>query len=424
MDPSSIAAPLDRANVRNAFLAGFLGWTFDAFDFFILTYVLAQVAHDFHRSISDIAVTLVASLMMRPVGAFIFGLMADRYGRRLPLMVDILFFSAMEVASGLAPSYRIFLILRILYGIGMGGAWGAGAALAMESIPARLRGIFSGIFQEGYALGNLLAAIAFWVVFPRWGWRTMFFIGVIPALLTLLILSRVKESEAWKSTAAKQEDWRSYFRELLANWKRFAYMVVLMAMMNFLSHGTQDLYPTYLQQQRHYSPHITAIISILSMLGAIAGGALLGLYSDRAGRRRAMLTAVLGGLVVIPLWVFSPGLSLLAFGAFLMQFMVHGAWGVIPAHINELSPDRVRGFLPGFSYQLGVVFAASAPFIEASLSRRFSYGHVMGTFVGLAMIITMVVIAAGPEAHSVVFGRDTCGVESVLDRDVDVRPRG
>jgi SHS family lactate transporter-like MFS transporter len=399
--------------VRNAFLAGFLGWTFDAFDFFILTYVLAQVAHDFHRSISDIAVTLVASLMMRPVGAFIFGLMADRYGRRLPLMVDILFFSAMEVASGLAPSYRIFLILRILYGIGMGGAWGAGAALAMESIPARLRGIFSGIFQEGYALGNLLAAIAFWVVFPRWGWRTMFFIGVIPALLTLLILARVKESEAWKSTAAKQEDWRSYFRELLANWKRFAYMVVLMAMMNFLSHGTQDLYPTYLQQQRHYSPHITAIISILSMLGAIAGGALLGLYSDRAGRRRAMLTAVLGGFVVIPLWVFSPGLSLLAFGAFLMQFMVHGAWGVIPAHINELSPDRVRGFLPGFSYQLGVVFAASAPFIEASLSRRFSYGHVMGTFVGLAMIITIMVIAAGPEAHSVVFGRDTCGVESV-----------
>ena len=414
MDPYSTEPHVDRANARNAFLGGFLGWTFDAFDFFILTYVLAQVAHDFHRSISEIAVTLVASLMMRPVGAFIFGLMADRYGRRLPLMVDILFFSGMEVASGLAPNYRVFLILRILYGIGMGGAWGAGAALAMESIPAKLRGVFSGIFQEGYALGNLLAAIAFWVVFPRWGWRTMFFIGVIPAFITLFILSRVKESDAWKSTAAKQRPWRSYFRELLVNWKRFAYMVMLMAMMNFVSHGTQDLYPTYLQQQRHYNPHLTAVTSIISMLGAIAGGALFGLYSDRAGRRRAMITAVLGGLVVIPLWVFSPRVSLIALGAFLMQFMVHGAWGVIPAHINELSPDRVRGFLPGFSYQLGVVFAATAPFVEASLSRRFSYGQVMGTFAGLAMMITIIVIAAGPEAHQVAFGHDY-GADSIVD---------
>jgi SHS family lactate transporter-like MFS transporter len=415
VDPSSIEPPIDRANARNAFLAGFLGWTFDAFDFFILTYVLAQVAHDFHRSISDIAVTLVASLMMRPVGAFIFGLMADRYGRRLPLMVDILFFSLMEVASGFAPNYRIFLVLRLLYGIGMGGAWGAGAALAMESIPAKLRGVFSGIFQEGYALGNLLAAIAFWVVFPRWGWRAMFFLGAIPALITLLILSKVKESDAWKSAAAKQRDSRTYFRELLANWKRFAYLVILMAMMNFLSHGTQDLYPTYLQQQRHYTPHTTAILSIISMLGAIAGAALFGFYSDHAGRRRAMLTAVLGGLVVIPLWVFSPGLSLLALGAFFMQFMVHGAWGVIPAHINELSPDRVRGFLPGFSYQLGVVFAASAPFIEASLSRRFSYGQVMGTFVAFAMMITIIVIAVGPEAHRVMFGHGAYTGDSILD---------
>jgi SHS family lactate transporter-like MFS transporter len=394
----------DKANARNAFLAGFLGWTFDAFDFFVLTYVLAQVAQDFRRSIPDIAVTLVASLMMRPVGAFIFGLMADRFGRRLPLMLDILFFSVMEVASGLAPSYKVFLVLRIFYGIGMGGAWGAGAALAMESIPPRLRGFFSGLFQEGYALGNLFAGIAFWLVFPRWGWRPMFFIGAIPALFTLFILSRVKESDAWRAVASKQKDWHSYFRELAANWKRFTYMVVLMAMMNFLSHGTQDLYPTYLQQQRHYSPHVTAVVSIISMVGAIVGGALIGMYSDRVGRRRAMATSVAGGIIVLPLWVLSPTLSLLGLGAFLMQFMVHGAWGVIPAHINELSPSRVRGFLPGFSYQLGVVFAASAPFIQASLSRRYSYGYVMGIFVAIAMVVTIIVISKGPEEHGTLFG--------------------
>jgi MFS transporter, SHS family, lactate transporter len=401
----AVESLIDKPNARNAFLAGFLAWTFDAFDFFVLTYVLAQVAHDFHKSISEVALTLVGSLMMRPVGAFIFGLMADRYGRRIPLMVDILFFSMMEVASGLAPNYRVFLILRLLYGVGMGGAWGAGAALAMESIPARLRGVFSGIFQEGYALGNLLAAIAFWTVFPRWGWRPMFFIGVIPGFITLFILSKVRESDAWKVAVARSKGWRSYFRELLSNWKRFAYLAVLMAMMNFLSHGTQDLYPTYLQRQRHYDPHVTAIISIISMLGAIAGGALIGLYSDRVGRRRAMITSVLGGLIVIPLWVFAPGLALLTLGAFLMQFMVQGAWGVIPAHINELSPSGVRGFLPGFAYQVGVVFAASAPFVEALFSRRFTYADAMGSFVGIAMVITIVVIATGPEAHRITFGR-------------------
>ena len=404
---SALEPAVDRANARNAFLAGFFAWTFDAFDFFILTYVLAQVARDFHQPISALALTLTASLVMRPVGALLFGLMADRYGRRIPLMVDILFYSAMEIASGLAPTYRVFLALRLLYGVGMGGAWGVGASLAMESVPAKWRGSLSGILQEGYALGNLLAAVAFWTVFPRWGWRPMFFIGVIPALLTLLILLRVKESEVWKATAAQRKDWGSYFRELAAYGKRFLYIVGLMAMFNFLSHGTQDLYPTFLQQGRHYNPSLTAILSVVSMVGAITGGALVGFYSDRVGRRRAMVTAVVGGLFVIPVWVFSPVVAVTALGAFLMQFMVQGAWGVIPAHINELSPDRLRGFLPGFAYQVGVLIAATAPFIEASMTHRFSYAQVMGTFAGITMIIAIAVIGLGPEAHRIAFGRSS-----------------
>ncbi|HVB59316.1 MAG TPA: MFS transporter [Candidatus Acidoferrales bacterium] len=394
------------ANSRNAFLAGFLGWTFDAFDFFILTFVLAAVARDFHKPISAIALTLAASLVMRPVGAFLFGLMADRYGRRLPLIIDILFYSVMEVASGLAPNYEVFLILRLLYGVGMGGAWGVGASLAMESVPIKWRGILSGVLQEGYALGSLLAAVAYWTVFPRWGWRPMFFIGVIPALCTLFLLLRVEESDAWKATAAMQKDWGSYFRAVFANWKRFAYLVLLMAMMNFLSHGTQDLYPTFLQQQRHFTPRVTAIISVISMLGAIIGGVLVGLYSDRQGRRRAMITSNVLALFLIPLWIFSPGVAWIAVGAFLMQFMVQGTWGVIPAHINELSPDRMRGFLPGFAYQVGVLIAASAPYIEAVMSRRFTYAQVMGSFAAIVLIIGTIVIAAGPEAHRVEFGRD------------------
>jgi MFS transporter, SHS family, lactate transporter len=403
---NTTSSPADRANSRNAFLAGFLGWTFDAFDFFILTYVLAQVAKDFNRPIRDIAFTLTASLIMRPVGAFIFGLMADRYGRRVPLMLDILFYSIMEVASGFAPNFRVFLILRLLYGVGLGGTWGLGTSLAMESAPPKMRGFLSGILQEGYALGNLLAAIAFWTVFPRWGWRPMFFIGIIPALITLVILLNVKESEPWKVAAKKQKDWNSYFHALLSNWKRFTYLVLFMTMMTFLSHGTQDLYPTFLQQQRHYDPRLTAIISVISMLGAIVGGTLMGYYSDRVGRRRSMITSLLGGIFIVPLWVFSPGVALTAVGAFFMQFMVQGAWGVVPAHISELSPDRVRGFMPGFAYQLGVLISATAPYIQAALTHQFTYAQVMGTYAVIMMVITAFVVRFGPEAHRVTFGQD------------------
>lgn len=405
---SRLSLPEQRANSRNAVVAGFLGWTLDAFDFFILTYVLAQVGADFHRSVVDMTKTIAASLMMRPVGALLFGLMADRYGRRLPLMLDVLFYSVVEVLSGLALTYRTFFILRLLYGIGMGGEWGVGASLAMESVPAKWRGVLSGLLQEGYSLGNLLAAIAFWKIFPQWGWRPMFFIGGLPALLVLFIRAKVKESEAWKSETAAKASGREYLRAVATNWRRFLYLVLLMAMMNFMSHGTQDLYPTFLQHELHFGARPTAIVSVISMLGAITGGILVGLCSDRFGRRRAMATAALLAVLVIPLWIFAPpAVSLVATGAFLMQFLVQGAWGVIPAHINELSPGALRGFFPGFAYQLGVLIASTAPVLEAMMSRHFTYAQAMGTFAGAVFVIGAIVIAAGPEAHRVRFGGDS-----------------
>lgn len=394
------------ANARKAFLAGFLGWTFDAFDFFILTYVLAQLAKDFHRPISDIALMLTASLVMRPVGAVLFGLLGDRYGRRRPLMINILFNSCIEVLSGLAPSYHALLLLRLLFGIGMGGVWGLGASLAMESVPAERRGTFSGILQEGYVIGNLLAAVAFWTVFPRWGWRPMFFLSIVPALLTVLILSRVEESKAWKVAAASKKDWKDYFGTIVASGRRLLYLSVLMSVMGFLSHGSQDLYPTFLQQQLHFSPSLTAIIGVISMLGAILGGSLGGFLSDRQGRRRTMITAELGALLLIPLWVFSHGIALIAAGAFLMQFMVQAAWGVIPAHINELIPSKVRALLPGFAYQIGILIASAAPYLEALATRHFTYGQAMGTVLAIVIVVGVIVIAAGPEARNVAFGQD------------------
>jgi SHS family lactate transporter-like MFS transporter len=404
--PSPAFSPADRANARNALVAGFLGWTLDAFDYFILTYVLAQVAAEFHKSIAEMTLTITASLMMRPVGALLFGLMADRWGRRLPLMIDVLFYSVVEVLSGFAPSYGVFLALRLLYGIGMGGEWGVGASLAMESVPAKWRGILSGVLQEGYALGNLMAAVAFWTIFPHWGWRPMFFLGGVPALLTLFIRARVKESEAWKAEAAARKGWREYFSSVAANWKRFLYLVALMAMMNFMSHGTQDLFPTFLQRQLHFAPRATSIVSVVANVGAITGGILVGLWSDRFGRRRAMVSSVLLALLLIPVWIFSPPVVvLMSFGAFLMQFMVQGAWGVIPAHINELSPGPLRGFFPGFAYQVGVLIASSAPPIEARLAEHFTYALSMGMFAAAACAVGALVIAFGPEAHRISFGR-------------------
>jgi MFS transporter, SHS family, lactate transporter len=387
---------------HNAVLAGFLGWTFDAFDFFVLTFVLAPIAAEFGKTIPAMALTITASLATRWIGAILFGLLADRFGRRIPLIANILYYSLIEVLSGLAPSYRVFFALRLLYGIGMGGEWGVGASLTMESIPAKWRGLVSGFLQEGYALGFLLAAGAYRFVYPHWGWRPLFFVGGLPALLTLFVRAKVKEPEAWHRS---RTDWMSYRRTIFGNWRRFAYLVVLMAMVNFISHGTQDMYPTYLQHQHSFTPERTSYITAFAMVGAICGGLAFGYFSDRKGRRRAMVTALLLGCFLIPMWVFAPNLPLILAGGFLMQFMVQGAWGVIPAHINELSPDALRGFFPGLAYQLGVLIASGSAYFEARMAHSMSYGRAMGLFALIVLVVGAIVVGLGPEEHRIEFGR-------------------
>jgi len=404
--PQAATSSADRANQRNAVLAGFLGWTLDAFDFFILTLVIDDVARSFGRPRPDIAFALTVALAMRPLGAIIFGIMADRLGRRLPLMINVVFYAVISVLSGLAPNYSTFLALRMLFGVGMGGEWGVGASLALESTSPRLRGLLSGLLQEGYALGNLLSALAFRVVYPYFdalapgnGWRLMFFLGGAPALLALFIRSRVKESAAWQE---HRTDWKTYMKSLPQHWRRFAYLIVLMAMMNFMSHGTQDMYPTLLGSLGYAKTRI-ADVTMLAGVGAILGGLVFGHWSDKAGRRRAIMTAAVLALVVVPFWIAGHSPWRILVGVFLMQFFVQGAWGVIPAHINELSPDHLRGFFPGFAYQLGVMLAASIPYIESSLGERFSYTYAMGGLITLVFIAAFFVTAFGPEARGISF---------------------
>jgi SHS family lactate transporter-like MFS transporter len=386
----------------HAVIASFLGWTLDAFDYFLVVFALTDIAKEFGKTKVEMAAAIPLTLVMRPVGALIFGLIADRYGRRLPLMIDLVFFSIVEVLSGLAPSYWTFMILRALFGIGMGGEWGVGASLAMEKAPRKMRGLLSGLLQEGYATGNLLAAFCYLFVFPHWGWRPMFFIGGLPALLAVYVRLGVKESEVWQKT--KSESWSQLGSAILSHWKLFAYLFAMMTMMNFVSHGTQDMYPTFLKVQRGFSDRAVSYIGIVYNVGAIVGGLVMGYLSDRVGRRRAMVTSLVLAIVVIPLWAYAPTTALLLVGAFFLQFMVQGAWGVVPAHINELAPNAVRGFLPGFAYQCGVAVAGSVALIEAVFAERFSYASAMALTALTVFSLAAIVVALGREKHATEFG--------------------
>ena len=396
---------MNASDHRPAVVAGFLGWTLDAFDFFLVVMTLTAIGATFGKSDKDIAFTLLLTLGFRPIGAFIFGLVADRYGRRLPLMLDLVFFSIIEVLSGLAPNYVTFCILRALFGIGMGAEWGVGASLVMEKVPVSRRGIFSGLLQQGYAAGYLLAALCYFFVFPRWGWRPLFFIGGLPALLALYVRSQVSESEAWQRSRAGS--WRDLGQMLAANWKTFLYITLLMALMNGVSHGTQDLYPTLLKRDWGFQTTGVFALTGISMVGALSGGVVCGWLSDRIGRRRMIVAALAGALLLIPLWAFAPNVVLLAVGAFLMQVMVQGAWGVIPAHITELSPDAVRGVLPGFGYQCGAAIAGLMPVLGATIAASTGYSWAMAVTAGAVFVLCAIVAWVGPERRGVEYGAAT-----------------
>jgi SHS family lactate transporter-like MFS transporter len=397
------AKPARATGHQAAVMAGFFGWTLDAFDYFLVVYCLTAIGRDFQVSDPAMALSLTLTLAFRPVGAFLFGLLADRYGRRLPLMLNLVFYSIVEVLSGLAPTYTSFMVLRALFGIGMGGQWGVGASLAMEKVPPRIRGLLSGVLQQGYAAGNLLAGICFFALYDRLGWRPLFFLGGLPALLAVFVWYRVEESEVWEKN--RTESWSHLFRAIASHWKVLAFIVVLMTCFNFVSHGTQDMYPTFLQRQWNFSARERAAMTAVSAIGAIIGGTLFGMLSDRMGRRRTMITALMCALAVIPVWAFAPSMGLLVAGAFLMQFMVQGAWGVIPAHLSELSPDSVRGFLPGFGYQCGVLIAGTVGYIQAIFAGRTSYSVAMASTAATVFILAAIASYFSRERRGEAFGR-------------------
>jgi SHS family lactate transporter-like MFS transporter len=389
---------------RHVVIASFLGWTLDAFDFFLLVFVLKDIAAEFDTSIADVTFAILLTLAMRPVGAFIFGRAADRWGRRPTLMVNILIYAVLEFASGFSPNLTALIILRGLYGIAMGGEWGVGASLAMETVPVQARGLVSGLLQSGYPAGYFIASIVYGVLFPLIGWRGMFMVGVLPALLVFYIRRTVPESPGWKRSEAGLGDTWALFR---SHWRLGIYAIVLMTAFNFFSHGTQDIYPTFLQVQHQFSTQTVSIIAAIYNFGAICGGLLFGALSERFGRRACIIVAALLSLPVLPLWAFSNSAAALALGAFLMQFFVQGAWGIIPVHLNELSPDTARGTFPGFVYQLGNLFASINATLQAWLAVQFggNYGLALAIVAATVAIIIAALTALGTEAKGTDFTR-------------------
>lgn len=390
---------------RHTFLACFLGWSLDALDFFLLTFVLVPISREFGRTIPEVAFAITLTLMARPLGAFLFGLLGDKFGRRIPLMIDIVFYSLMELLTAFAPNFTVFLVLRVLFGIGMGGEWGLGASLAMESLPTATRGLFSGILQQGYAVGYLLAALVYWMVFPHFGWRGLFIAGALPALLVIYIRAHVPESPVWQRDRSQRKHASVRLSVLLRqHGLLFVYAALLMTAFNYMSHGTQDLYPTYLEEQRGFGVNAKSIISIVYATGAICGGTVLGFWSQKWGRRRVVILSAVCGLLLIPLWIFAPSTGLLIVGGFLIQFMVQGAWGVVPVHLNELSPPDFRGTFPGLVYQLGNFAAAYAAQQQAWLAEQFrlpngrpNYALTMAMIQSIVFVAVIVLAAIGPE---------------------------
>jgi SHS family lactate transporter-like MFS transporter len=394
---------------RHAFLASLAGWALDAFDFFLYVFAVKAIASDFHADVKAVSEGIFLTLAMRPLGALFFGWLAERHGRRPILMINIMSYSLCELASAFAPSLRTLLVARALFGFAMGGEWGVGAALALETLPAKGRGFFSGLLQEGYVLGYLLAALVFKFAFDHVGWRGMFIIGASPALLVLFIRRKVEESPAWlKGAHAKRASLMETLGALRGHVPALLFMVLLMACFNAFSHGSQDLYPTFLQTQHGFGTATTANIAIVYNLGALCGGMAFGALSERLGRRRAIALAAILALPMIRLWAYSATPLMFALGAFLMQFMVQGAWGVVPAHLNELSPPAVRAILPGFAYQLGnLAMARMAPF-QAGLAKDHGndYAFVLAWTIGIVGLVLAVVTLLGHEAKDAALGTE------------------
>jgi SHS family lactate transporter-like MFS transporter len=388
---------------KNVVVAAYLGWALDAFDFFLMVFMFKDIATTFGVPVKQVVTAVTLTLAARPVGAFIFGRLADRYGRKPTLMWNILAFSALEVASGFAPTLTTFLILRFFFGIAMGGEWGIGSALTFETIPATSRGPVSGLLQAGYPSGYFIASIAMYFLYDQLGWRYMFVLGAVPAILVFFIRMGVDESPAYLEQKVIK-DRPNLIVVIGRNWKLAIYAICMMTAFNFFSHGSQDAYPNlYLKIQHGFDTKTLSLMTGIANVGAIFGGIGFGWLSERIGRRRAIMIAALLALPVIPFWAFGSTPVILGIGAFFIQVSVQGAWGIVPVHLNELSPPEIRATFPGVVYQLGNLIASVNLPIQVAIAEAHgnNYGLAMAIVVGTVAVVISLLVAFGPENRGI-----------------------
>ncbi len=394
---------------KHTVAASYLAWTFDAYDFFLLTFVFPDIAKQFGVSITVVTVAVTLTLACRPIGAFIFGRLADHYGRRPILMLDIACYSVLNFLIAFTPNIWAFYIACAAFGVAMGGIWGICASLSMETIKPSARGVVSGLLQSGYPSGFLISSLAFGFLYPSIGWRGMFMVGVIPAALIILyIYLRVPESQHFSRDAAKRGQ-ASTISILRNHGKLALFAIFLMTGFNFFSHGTQDIYATFLRLEHHFTPAMVKNVAVIGNIGAIVGGLFFGSFSQVFGRRRTIIMMTLLALPVSYLWAYSATAVTLARGAFLMQVCVQGAWGVIPVHLNELSPASARGTFAGTVYQLGNLIAAVNLPLQSHIADTAGgdYRIAMITVACCAALLIATLTFFGPEAHNVEMGRRT-----------------
>ncbi|MCJ1309549.1 hypothetical protein MMC25_003209 [Agyrium rufum] len=421
------------------FLVGFVGWTWDAFDFFTVSLTVSDLAKTFDKSASDITWGITLVLMFRSVGAITFGIAADRYGRKWPFVFNNVLFIILELATGFCQNYKQFLAVRAIYGIAMGGLYGNAAATALEDCPSEARGLLSGMLQQGYAFGYLLAT-----VFARGlvnttshGWRPLYWFGAAPPVLIIAFRLCLPETQAFieRSQVRKESGQltKTFVNEgkvaLKKHWLLLTYLVLLMAGFNFMSHGSQDLYPTMLQNQYSFSANAVTVTQVVANLGAMTGGTVVGFLSQTLGRRFSIIyISIIGGALLYP-YTFVGSKSVIA-AAYFEQFCVQGAWGVIPIHLMELSPASFRTFVVGTSYQLGNLVSSASSTIESTIGERFplppkgetkryQYGLVICIFMGCVYAYVILLTFLGPENLGRKFGvRDDDDMADAAGRDV------
>ncbi|CAI6334133.1 unnamed protein product [Periconia digitata] len=404
------------------FLVAFCAWTWDAFDFFTVSLTVGPLAKTFGKTNTDITWGITLVLMLRSVGSIIFGLAADKWGRKWPFIINNVLFIILELGTGFTQTYNQFLAVRALFGIAMGGLYGNAAATALEDCPEEARGLMSGILQQGYAFGYLLATVFARAFVNTVGheWRPFFWFGAGPPVLIILFRLCLPETQAFQERQRLREatpnSAKIFIQEgkvaLRRHWLLLIYLVLLMAGFNFMSHGSQDLYPTMLTNQYNFSADAVTVTQVVANLGAIAGGTTIGYCSSIFGRRFSIIfISVIGGALLYP-YTFVSNERIMA-AAFFEQFCVQGAWGVIPIHLMELSPGSFRTFVVGTSYQLGNLVSSASSTIESTIGERFplpskgstkryQYGLVICIFMGCVYAYVILLTFLGPEMR----GRD------------------